>query len=111
MEEQKLAVLEEYFKAAIGRQDVVMWFVMPGGFIKGKPIGRDAYYARMKDNKTEIAEIDSESQGRFFFLDDAVVVIGEGTKKLELGLIVLDGLQLSAWGFASRNQRMVFKNL
>jgi hypothetical protein len=82
-----------------------------GGFIKGTPIGPDEYYARMKSKKTEIAEMDRESGDRFFHLDEAVIVLGEGTKKLQLGLIVLDGLQISAWGYARRNKRMVFKNL
>lgn len=110
-EDRKLALLARYFKAAIDRPDIVMWFVMPGGFIKGTPISPNEYYARMKSKKTEVAEMDRESGDRFFHLDEAVIVLGEGTKKLQLGLIVLDGLQISAWGYARRNKRMVFKNL
>jgi hypothetical protein len=88
-----------------------MWFVLPGGFIKGRPIGRKEYFACMKSSKTEIAELEAVSPNRFFYLDDAVIVMGEGTRKLELGLLVLDGLQISAWGFAVRDQRMGFKKL
>lgn len=111
MEDQKLATLAHYVETAIGAPNVVMWFVLPGGFVKGRPIGRKEYRARMQSNKMEIAELESGSPDRFFYLDDAVVVMGEGTKKLELGLIVLDGLQISAWGFAERDQRMAFKKL
>src|SRR5688572_22754304 len=101
--DKKLELLAAFSKGIAENSPLHMWFAIPGGMIMGRATTPEDY---VKHQFGEDIKIDPElpplrkemtGQNRFIFLKD--VTIRQGNNETYFNVAIVDGLDVSAWGF------------
>ena len=102
MANPKLDLLQGFCSKVAESSNLYAWFSIPGGLILGKATDLQDYLKNQygSPSKTQIdlpIRLKMPQQNRFIYLKD--VTLHQGSKDTYFNVAMVDGLDISAWGF------------